>query len=87
MGGLVGPDDKVLVPGVIDTTSNFVEYPRLIAQRIGRYADIVGRERVIAGADSGFGTYAGRDQVYPSVADAKFRALAEGAGIAPEKLW
>ena len=53
------PDDKVLIPGVIDSTTNFVEHPRLVAQRIGRYADIVGRERVIAGVDCGFGTFVG----------------------------
>ena len=81
------PDDKVLVPGVIDSTTNFVEHPVLVAQRICRYADIVGRERVLAGADCGFGTYAGRKSVYPSVVMAKFRALADGAGIATERLW
>ncbi|NQV54919.1 MAG: cobalamin-independent methionine synthase II family protein [Rhodospirillales bacterium] len=80
-------DDKVLVPGVIDSTSNFVEHPRLIAQRICRYADIVGRERVLAGVDCGFGTYAGRKRVFPSVVLAKFRALAEGARMATERLW
>jgi 5-methyltetrahydropteroyltriglutamate--homocysteine methyltransferase len=81
------PDDKVLVPGVIDSTSNFVEHPVLIAQRICQYADIVGRERVLAGSDCGFGTYAGRKGVYPSVVMAKFRALAAGARIATERLW
>ena len=81
------PDDKVLVPGVIDSTSNFVEHPRLIAQRICRYADIVGRERVIASSDCGFGTYAGTPQVYPSIVNAKLAALAEGAMIASEILW
>ncbi len=81
------PENKVLVPGVIDSTSNFVEHPVLVAQRICRYADIVGRERVLAGADCGFGTYAGRVGVYPSVVMAKFRALAEGARIATERLW
>jgi len=81
------PADKVLVPGVIDSTSNFVEHPRLIAQRICRYADIVGRERVLAGADCGFGTYAGAGAVYPSVVTAKFRAMAEGARIASTRLW
>ena len=80
-------DDKVLVPGVIDSTSNFVEHPVLVAQRICRYADIVGRDRVLAGTDCGFGTYAGRKQVYPSVVWAKFRSLAEGARIASDRLW
>jgi 5-methyltetrahydropteroyltriglutamate--homocysteine methyltransferase len=81
------PDDKVLVPGVIDSTSKFVEHPVLVAQRICRYADIVGRERVLAGVDCGFGTYAGRAGVYPSVVMAKLAALAEGAGIATQRLW
>lgn len=81
------PDDKVLIPGVIDSTSNFVEHPQLISQRIRQYADIVGRERVIAGSDCGFGTYAGRKGVWPSVVQAKFRAMAEGAAMASEQLW
>ncbi len=81
------PDDKILVPGVIDTTSNFVEHPRLIAQRICRYAGIVGRERVIAGTDCGFGTYAGFPQVFPSVVRAKLKSMAEGARLASEELW
>jgi 5-methyltetrahydropteroyltriglutamate--homocysteine methyltransferase len=82
------PDDKILIPGVIDSTTNFVEHPRLVAQRIGRYADIVGRERVIAGVDCGFGTAV---RAEPTVADsivwAKLRALSEGAAIASKKLW
>ena len=81
------PDDKVLIPGVIDSTSNFVEHPQLVAQRICQYADIVGRERVLAGSDCGFGTYAGREGVYPSVVLGKFRAMAEGAQIASDRLW
>ena len=82
------PDDKVLIPGVIDSTINFVEHPRLVAQRIARYADIVGRERVIAGVDCGFGTFALQDtQVFPSVVWSKLRALAEGARMASEQLW
>ena len=83
------PDDKVLIPGVIDSTTNFVEHPRLVAQRIGRYAGIVGRERVIAGVDCGFGTFvrAGEPQVADSVVWAKLRALAEGAKIASDRLW
>jgi len=80
-------DDKVLIPGVIDSTSNFVEHPRLVAQRICNYANVVGRERVIAGSDCGFGTYAGRRGVYPPVVLAKFQAMAEGARIASERLW
>ncbi len=82
------PDDKVLIPGVIDSTTNFVEHPRLIAQRIARYADIVGRERVIAGADCGFATFAGRrPRVVDSIVWAKFEAMAEGARIATKRLW
>ena len=81
------PDHKVLVPGVIDSTSNFVEHPILIAQRICNYANIVGRDRVLAGSDCGFATYAGRQAVYPSVVKAKLEALAEGASIATERLW
>ncbi len=82
------PDDKVLIPGVLDSTSNFVEHPRLIAQRILRFADIVGRERVIPGSDCGFGTSAtAAPIVAPSIVWAKFRALKEGAEIASKRLW
>ena len=82
------PDDKVLIPGVIDSTTNFVEHPRLIAQRIANFAEIVGRERVIAGADCGFATFAFVDNaVAPSVVWAKLAALAEGARIASGRLW
>jgi 5-methyltetrahydropteroyltriglutamate--homocysteine methyltransferase len=82
------PDDKILIPGVIDSTTNFVEHPRLVAQRICQYADIVGRERVIAGADCGFATFAFvNNAVAPSVVWAKLAALAEGARIASSRLW
>jgi 5-methyltetrahydropteroyltriglutamate--homocysteine methyltransferase len=82
------PDDKILIPGVIDSTTNFVEHPRLIAQRICHYADIVGRERVIAGADCGFATFAFvNNAVAPSVVWAKLAALAEGARLATSRLW
>jgi 5-methyltetrahydropteroyltriglutamate--homocysteine methyltransferase len=82
------PDDKILIPGVIDSTTNFVEHPRLVAQRIGQYANIVGRERVIAGADCGFATFAFvNNAVAPSVVWAKLAALAEGAAIASSRLW
>ncbi|HEX3951993.1 MAG TPA: cobalamin-independent methionine synthase II family protein [Stellaceae bacterium] len=82
------PDDKVLMPGLVDSTSNFVEHPRLIAQRIALYADIVGRERVIAGTDCGFATFAAQqNMVAPSIAWAKLAALAEGARIATDRLW
>lgn len=75
------PDDKVLVPGVVDTTTNFVEHPELVAQRIGRFADIVGDERVIAGSDCGFGTFAGFGAVDPDIAYAKLQALCDGAAL------
>jgi 5-methyltetrahydropteroyltriglutamate--homocysteine methyltransferase len=73
------PDDKVLVPGVVDTTTNFVEHPQVVAQRLARFADIVGAERVMAGSDCGFGTFAGFGAVDPEIAWAKLAALAEGA--------
>lgn len=75
------PDDKVLVPGVVDSTTNFIEHPELVAQRIERFADIVGARRVMAGSDCGFGTFAGFGAVDPDIAYAKLGALAEGAGI------
>ena len=82
------PDDKILIPGVIDSTTNFVEHPRLIAQRICHYADVVGRERVVAGADCGFATFAFVDNaVAPSVVWAKLAALAEGARLASSRRW
>lgn len=76
------PDDKILVPGVVDTTTNFVEHPELVAQRIRRFTSIVGAERVMAGSDCGFGTFAGFGAVDPDIAYAKLGALAEGAAIA-----
>ena len=76
------PDDKVLVPGVVDTTTNFVEHPELVAQRISRFVDIVGADRVIAGSDCGFGTFAGFGAVDPDIAYAKLATLAEGAALA-----
>ena len=81
------PDDKVFAPGVIDTTTNFVEHPGLVAERILRYTDIVGRERVIASTDCGFGTFAGWGGVVPELAWEKLRSLREGAAIATDKLW
>lgn len=81
------PADKVLVPGVIASSNNYVEHPELVAQRIIRYADLVGRERVLAGTDCGFGTFAGFGPVFPAFTWLKFRALADGAKIASEKLW
>jgi 5-methyltetrahydropteroyltriglutamate--homocysteine methyltransferase len=75
------PDDKVLVPGVVDTTTNFVEHPQLVAQRLGRFTDIVGRDRVIAGSDCGFGTFAGFGAVDPEIAWAKLATLKDGARL------
>jgi len=82
------PNDKILIPGVIDSTTNFVEHPRLVAQRIGRYADLIDRERLIAGVDCGFGTSVRRDPIVAdSIVWAKLRALSEGAAIASKRLW
>ena len=81
------PDDKILIPGALDTTTNFIEHPHLVAERIERFSQIVGKERVIAGTDCGFGTFAGFGAVHPDIAYAKLAALAEGARIASVKLW
>jgi 5-methyltetrahydropteroyltriglutamate--homocysteine methyltransferase len=82
------PDDTILMPGCIDSTTNFVEHPKLVAQRIENYARLVGRERVIAGTDCGFATFAAQNNaVVPSIAWAKLAALAEGAKIASDRLW
>lgn len=80
------PDDKILVPGMIDTCSNYVEHPELVAQRIERWVDLVGRERLIAGTDCGFGTFAGYGKLDSAIAYKKLRALAEGAEIASKRL-
>lgn len=80
------PDDKVLVPGVVDTTTNFVEHPELVAERIARFTGIVGADRVIAGSDCGFGTFAGFGAVDPEIAYAKLTSLAEGAALASSRL-
>jgi 5-methyltetrahydropteroyltriglutamate--homocysteine methyltransferase len=81
------PAGKALIPGVIDTLTNIVEHPRLVAQRIERFANIVGRENVVAGTDCGFGTFVGYSAVDPKVAWLKLKALSEGAKIASERLW
>ncbi len=81
------PDDKILIPGVLDTSTNYVEHPDLIAERICRFADIVGRERVIAGSDCGFGTFAGYGKLDPDISFKKLAAMAEGAEIASKRLW
>jgi 5-methyltetrahydropteroyltriglutamate--homocysteine methyltransferase len=81
------PDDKVLVPGVIGSNTNYVEHPEVVAQRIQRYADVVGRERVIAGTDCGFGTFAGFGAVFPPFCWMKLQSLVEGARLATRRLW
>ena len=81
------PDGKVLIPGVIESKSNFIEHPELIAHRIGHYAKLVGRENVIAGSDCGYGTWVGQAAVDPDVVFAKLAAMAEGARIATEQFW
>jgi 5-methyltetrahydropteroyltriglutamate--homocysteine methyltransferase len=81
------PDDRVLIPGVIDSTTNFVEHPEVVAQRIEQFAAIVGRERVIAGTDCGFSTFAGFGAVDPEIVYAKLATLAEGAARASARLW
>ena len=81
------PDGKVLIPGCIESKSNFIEHPELIAQRIGRYANLVGRENVIGGSDCGYGTWVGQAAVDPDVVWAKLGALAEGARIASTRFW
>jgi 5-methyltetrahydropteroyltriglutamate--homocysteine methyltransferase len=82
------PDDRIIVPGVLDSTTNFIEHPELVAQRLVRYAETVGRERVIAGTDCGFATFARSvNQVEPEIAWAKLRAMAEGARLASARLW
>jgi 5-methyltetrahydropteroyltriglutamate--homocysteine methyltransferase len=81
------PDDKVLVPGLLTSTSNYVEHPELIAQRICVFADIVGRERVLAGTDCGFGTFAGIGKMDAQISYAKLASLAQGARRASERLW
>lgn len=81
------PDDKILIPGVLDTSTNYVEHPELVAERICRFADLVGRERVIAGSDCGFGTFAGYGKLDPDISFKKLRAMVEGAAIASARLW
>jgi 5-methyltetrahydropteroyltriglutamate--homocysteine methyltransferase len=82
------PEDKVIIPGVLDSTTNFIEHPELVAQRIVRYAEVVGRERVIAGSDCGFSTFARTTFVVePEIVWPKLRAMAEGARLASEQLW
>ena len=81
------PDDKILIPGVIGANSNYVEHPEVVSQRLVRYAGVVGKERVIAGTDCGFGTFAGFGSVFPPFCWMKMKALSEGARLASAKLW
>lgn len=81
------PDDKILIPGVLDSTTNYIEHPDLVAERLCRFADIVGRERVMAGTDCGFGTFAGFGPVDPDITYMKFASMTEGARIASDRLW
>jgi 5-methyltetrahydropteroyltriglutamate--homocysteine methyltransferase len=81
------PDGKILIPGVIDSTTNIIEHPEVVAERLVRYASVLGRENVIAGVDCGFGTNARTDQVDPKIAWAKLRALVEGAELATREIW
>ncbi|HEX5318507.1 MAG TPA: cobalamin-independent methionine synthase II family protein [Stellaceae bacterium] len=81
------PEGKVLIPGVLESKTNFIEHPELIAQRIGRYAKLVGRENVIAGSDCGYGTWVGQAAVDPQVVWAKFSAMAEGCRLASKEFW
>lgn len=81
------PEDKILIPGVLDSTTNFVEHPELVAERICRFADIVGKERVMAGTDCGFSTFAGFGSVDEDIVYAKLGAMVEGARLASKRLW
>jgi len=81
------PEDKILIPGVLSSTTNYVEHPELVAERLVKFADIVGRERVMAGSDCGFSTFAGFGAVDPDIVYMKLAAMAEGAKIASRKLW
>jgi 5-methyltetrahydropteroyltriglutamate--homocysteine methyltransferase len=80
------PDDKILIPGVLSTTTNYVEHPELVAERLERFAHIVGGDRVIAGTDCGFGTFAGFGPVEPDIAYMKLQSLVQGAQIASRRL-
>jgi 5-methyltetrahydropteroyltriglutamate--homocysteine methyltransferase len=81
------PDGKYVIPGVLDSTTNVVEHPEVVAQRLTQYAGVVGRENVMAGTDCGFGTIAGMQVVVPNVVWAKFQAMADGAELATQRLW
>lgn len=80
-------DDKILIPGAITQSTVLVEHPELVAHRLSRFAGIVGRERVVAGADCGFASFAGSNEVHPSIVWAKLKALTDGARLASKRLW
>ena len=84
---LIVPEDKILVPGVLSTTTNYVEHPELVAERLENLANVVGRDRVIAGTDCGFGTFAGFGPVDPDIVWLKLKSLVDGAAIASKRLW
>ena len=86
-GEIALPDDKILIPGVIDTCTNYIEHPDLVAERICRFADIVGRERVMASTDCGFSTFTRYGHVLPDIAYEKLKVLAAGATTASKRLW
>ena len=77
----------MLIPGVISSTNNYIEHPEVVAQRILRFTGLVGRERVMAGSDCGYGTFAGFGKVHPKICWAKMKTLAEGAALASQRLW
>jgi len=81
------PEGKILIPGLIDTCSTYIEHPEVVAQRLVRFARVAGRENVIAGTDCGFGTFIGASNVAPSLAWAKLQSLTEGARLASQELW
>jgi 5-methyltetrahydropteroyltriglutamate--homocysteine methyltransferase len=81
------PEGKVIIPGVLDTTTNFIEHPELIAQRLVQYARLVGRDNVVAGVDCGFATFADTPTIDPKIAWAKLGAMVEGAKLASRALW
>ena len=81
------PEDKILIPGMLTTTTNYIEHPELVAERLERFANIVGRERVMAGTDCGFGTFAGFGPVEPDIAYLKLKSLVDGARLASRRLW
>ena len=86
-GSVKLPEGKSIIPGVISHATILVEHPELVAERIGRYASVVGRENVIAGSDCGFATFAGSKEVHPSIVWAKLKALSDGAAVASKALW